>query len=136
MRADNRLNLLSRELLDHVPEREDNTIHEFSFLVERETRRLAAPGRRLPSDPRWRGVGVLGEIWVIVVHSNHDPGVNRQCTPWADILDVRTSYSCRGERFVDCREDSTWDCWFGFSRPVPVLVVHAGAVSVLDMCES
>jgi len=50
-------------------------------------------------------------------------------------MDVRTGYGYRGEGFVDCWEDSTWGCRFWLSRSVPVLVVHAGAVSVLDMRE-
>lgn len=76
---------------------------------------------------------MLGKIWIIVAHSNHDSRVYRQRIPWADILDVRTGYGRRREGFVDCWEGSSWDCRFGFSGPVPVLVVNAGAVSVLDV---
>ena len=76
---------------------------------------------------------MLGKVWVIVAYCNYDSGVDRQCVPWATVLDVRTGYGRRGDGFVDCREGSAWDRRFGFSGSVPVLVVHAGAVSVLDM---
>ena len=76
---------------------------------------------------------MLGKVRVIVAHCNHDSGVDRQRIPWTSILDVRTGYGRRGEGFVDCREDSAWDRRFGFSGSVPVLVVHTGAVSVLDV---
>ena len=79
---------------------------------------------------------MLGKVGVIVAHSDHDPRVNGQRVPCAVVLDVRTGYDCGGEGFVDCWEDSTWDCRFRFSRPVPVLVVHTSAVSVLDVRES
>ena len=79
---------------------------------------------------------MLSKVWVIVAHGNHDPRVERERTPWTGILDVRTGYGCRGEGFVDCWEDSSWDRLFGFSGSVPVLVVHAGTVSVLDVRES
>ena len=75
---------------------------------------------------------MLGKVWVIVAHCNHNSGVDRQRIPWTNVLDVRTDYGRRGEGFVDCREYSTWDRQFGFSGSVPVLVVHAGAVSVLE----
>ena len=51
-------------------------------------------------------------------------------------MGVRTGYGCRGEGFVDGWKDSAWDCRFWFPRSVPVLVVHAAAVSVLDVRES
>jgi len=76
---------------------------------------------------------MLGKVWVIVAHCNHDSRVDRQCVPGTNVLDVRTGHGRRVEGFVDCREDPAWDCKFGFSGPVPVLVIHADAVSVLDM---
>ena len=79
---------------------------------------------------------MLGKVGIVVAHGNHDTGVDRQRVSWADVLGVRTGYGRRGEGFVDGWEDSAWDRWFWFSRPVPVLVVHAGAMSVLDVCES
>jgi hypothetical protein len=79
---------------------------------------------------------MLGKVLIIVAHSNHDSGVDRQSAPRINVLDVRTSYGGRGEGFVDCWEDPTRDGQFGFSGSVPVLVIHAGAMSVLDMCES
>ena len=78
---------------------------------------------------------MLGEIWIIVAYSNDDPGVYRQRTPWILIMDVRTGHGYRREGFVDCWEYSAWDCRFWLSRSMPVLVVDAGAVSVLDMRE-
>jgi len=78
---------------------------------------------------------VLGKVGVIAAHSNHDSGAGRQRTLWTVVLDVSTGYGYWGEGFVDGWEDSTWDCRFGLSRSVPVLVVHAGAVSVLDVGE-
>ena len=74
---------------------------------------------------------MLSKVGVIVAHSNYDSGADRQRIPWTDVLDVRTGYGRRGEGSVDSWEESTWDRRFGFSRPVPVLVVHAGAVSIL-----
>lgn len=79
---------------------------------------------------------MLGKVGIIVAHSNHESGVDRQRTPRTGILDVRTGYGCRRQGFIDCWKDSTRSCRFGFSRSVPVLVVHASAVSVLDMRES
>jgi len=79
---------------------------------------------------------MLGKVWVIVAHSNHDPGIDRQRIPWTDFLDVRAGYGYRGEGFVDCWEGPAWDRRFGSSGSMPVLVVHAGAVSVLDIRES
>jgi hypothetical protein len=76
---------------------------------------------------------MLGKVRVIVAHCNHDSGVDRQCVPWTNVLGVRTDYGRWGEGFVDCREDSARDRWFWLSGSVPVLVVYAGAVSVLDV---
>lgn len=76
---------------------------------------------------------MLGKVWIIVAHCNHDSGVDRQRVPGTNVLDVRTGHGRRGEGFVDCREDSAWDRWLGLSGSVPVLVIHADAVSVLDM---
>lgn len=78
---------------------------------------------------------MLGKVWIVVGHCDYDSGVDRQCISRIVTLDIRAGYDCRGEGFVDCWKDSTWDCWLRFSGSVPVLVVHTGAVSVLDMCE-
>lgn len=131
--VDDRRDLPSGELLDHVPERKNDAVDELGFLVERKSRRLASPGGRLPYDPRRRGVWMLGKVWVIVAHCNHDPGVYRQRAPGTNVLDARTGHGRRGEGFVDCRKDSAWDGRFWFSGSVPVLVIHADAVSVLDV---
>lgn len=128
---DNRRDVLSRELLDHVPEGKNDTVDELGFLVERKTRGLASPSGGLPSDPRLRA-RVLDKVWIIVVHGDHNSGVERQRVQRTDVLDVGTGYGRRGEGFVDRREGTTWSCWFGLPGSVPILVVHAGAVSVLD----
>jgi len=78
---------------------------------------------------------MLHEVRVIIAHGNHNSRINGQSIPWIGVLDVRTGYSRRGKGSVDCWQYPAWDCRLGFSRSVPVLVIHAGAVSVLDVYE-
>lgn len=79
---------------------------------------------------------MLSEVRIIVAHSDHDSGADRQRIPRACFLDVGTGYGRRGEGFIDCWKNSARHRCFGFPSPVPVLVIHACAVSVLDVRES
>ena len=77
---------------------------------------------------------MLDEVRIVLAHGDHHSRVCRERVPWAEILDVGTGRDGgrRGEGFVDRWEDPAWDCEFGFFGSVPVLVVHASAVSVLE----
>lgn len=75
---------------------------------------------------------MLGKVWIIVAHGDHDSGVGGERVPWTVVLDVGAGYDCWGEGFVDGGEDAARDGGLGLSGSMPVLVVDTGAVSVPD----
>ena len=76
---------------------------------------------------------MLSKVWIVVAHSDHDSGGGGQSIPWNVVLDVRAGYDGWGEGFVDGGEDPARDGWLGLSGSMPVLVVDACAVSILDV---